>query len=298
MAARRRIRQLLTIIIIEFLLASGSYEILSFPADSRALSVSNAASAYDQYVLRNNPATLTNTSSNIIYSYFNLPANIQYGMIQILKQNENHVNVNKVSLLNYGKLIDGSTNKTHSAYDLLFSIGYKKEYKHITSLGMSINYLISSIASYHSNILYANFGVRSRANNNRFGLGLSLENFKINANYFSNYDDIIPTIIRGALYYKPLYFPATIHLETKGYLYENCNQNSLSFESIVKNNIIIRMGSGWHKFNEIKQITKNISNNFSLGLGINFKNINLDVGYKNLTSSDYIIGFSIKTVIN
>ena len=298
MGARRRIRQLIIIIIIEFLLASGSYEILTFPADSRALSVSNAASAYDNSVLRNNPATVSTTSSNIIYSYFNLPANIQYGMIQMLKQNENYVNVNKISLLNYGKLIDGSTNKIHSASDLLFTIGYKKEYKQITSLGMSIKYLISSIGNYHSNILCMNFGARSRTNNNRLGLGASLENFKITANYFSNYNDMMPTIIRCALYYKPLYLPAVIHLETKNYLHENFKQSSLSIESIPKKNIIIRMGSGWHELNEINQIIKSISNNFSLGLGVNFKTINLDIGYKNLNSSDYILGFSIKTAID
>ena len=279
-------------------MGAGSYEIFSFPSDSRALSISNAASAYDNYVLRNNPATLSIFSSNITYSYFSLPANIQYGMIQVLREKRDYVYVNKISLLNYGKLIDGSTNRAHSASDLLLSIGYKKEYKHITSLGISINYLISSIANYQSNVLCMNLGARSRINNNRLGFGASLENFKITSNYFSTHKDILPTIIRYALYYKPLYLPATMHLETKDYLNQNIEQYSLSFESMPKNNIIIRIGSGWHKLNEINQILNNISDNYSFGLGINFKTINLDIGYKNLNSSGYIMGFSIKKIIN
>ena len=48
----------------------GSYEILNFPTDSRALAISNAASSYDHHILRNNPATISNDFSNFSYSYF------------------------------------------------------------------------------------------------------------------------------------------------------------------------------------------------------------------------------------
>ena len=298
MGARRRIRKSIVIIIVELLFSTGSYEILNFPTDSRSLAISNAASAYDHHILRNNPAALSDNFSNFSYSYFNLPANIQYGMIQTLKKMETFINVNKISLLSYGKILDGETNKTHSAFDLLLTMGYKFKFKHITSFGVSANYLMSSIANHHSNIICLNLGTRSKTNNNRLGFGASLENLMITSNSFSSHNDVPPILFRSALYYQPLYFPGTIHFETKIFHHDKIKQYSIGIESKPINNITIRTGLGWNELNEINELFDSILNNYSFGLGIDFNVIYLDIGFKNLNSSGYIIGISINKKIN
>ena len=298
MGARRRIRKLILLLLFESLFCMGSYEILNFPTDSRSLAISNAASSYDHHILRNNPATLSNDFSNFSYSYFILPANIQYGMMQTLRKTKTVINVNKISLISYGKIIDGKTNKAHSAFDLLLTKGLKYKYKHITSLGVSVNFLISSIANYNSSIITINFGSRSKTNNNRLGFGASLENLMIISNFFSNYKDSPPTILRSALYYQPLFFPGIIHFEIKKFYFDNIIEYSVGMESKSINNITIRAGSGWNELNQINEMFKNILNNYSFGLGIDFDTIYLDIGFKNLNSSSYIIGISINKKIN
>ena len=294
----RRIRKLITMGIFSFLFSMGSYEILNFPSDARSLAMSNAASVNDFHILRNNPAALNNNQSSFSYSYFILPANIQYGMIQISYKINNYIIANKIALINYGELTDGETNETHSASDILFTTGFKFKYKHISSFGISLNYLISSIKNFNSNIICLNIGFKSKINNNRFGFGGSLENIKIKSKAYFNYMDIPPIIFRNSLYYKPLYLPATLNFEMKKIYNNQKAQYTLAIESIPINNIIIRLGTGWSTVNEFNKLFNNIINNYSFGIGLDFKKIGLDLGFKNLHSTSYIVGFSINKKIN
>ena len=66
----RRITKLISFILIigGVLLGAGSYEILLFPHDARSLSLHNSVSAFDNPLLRNNPAALSMRAGGMVYS--------------------------------------------------------------------------------------------------------------------------------------------------------------------------------------------------------------------------------------
>ena len=143
-------RQFTQLIIIYFstglyLFASGSYEIFNFPVDARNLALHNSASAYDGILLNNNPASLSKRANGNTYSYFYLPANIHFTGFQNVHNSSSGVRANKISFMIYGVIIDGETEKKSYAYDILLESGIKKEIKNLTSVGLSVGYLLSSI---------------------------------------------------------------------------------------------------------------------------------------------------------
>ena len=75
-------------------------------------------------------------------------------------------------------------------------------------------------------------------------------------------------------------------------------ESSGSIEFTPINNITIRIGSGWHKLNNMEQLIENIINNFSCGLGVEFKTMDLDVGFMNLDAAGYVLGISIDKNLN
>ena len=64
----------------------------------------------------------------------------------------------KISFMSYGTIIDGETEDKAYAFDILLESGFKKEYKNITSIGISGGYLFSSIVGYQSQLIFSNFG--------------------------------------------------------------------------------------------------------------------------------------------
>ena len=158
-------RQLIKLIIIatfSLLFASGSYEILNFPKDARSLSLNNTTSAYDSPFMQNNPAAISIRSSGASYSYLYFPEDIHLGEIHYIIKKTRGIRAAKISLLNYGTIIDNETKEKSVAFDALIEIGYKRELKNILSVGISGGYLFSSIAGFNSQLLFSRIGVRSR----------------------------------------------------------------------------------------------------------------------------------------
>ena len=184
----QRTPQLIAFILVTFSFLFGmcSYEILHFPQDTRSLSLNNAASAYDWSLLRNNPATLSISTEETVYSYLILPAGINSGEIQRVSKIGSGIHAGKLSYISYGTIIDSKTNEKTSAFDILIEMGYKKELINIVSVGISGGYLFSSISGYHSQLLYTNIGIRSRMMKKRMGLGFSLENLGVLLNSYTN----------------------------------------------------------------------------------------------------------------
>ena len=138
------------------LFAEGSYDILNLPQNARSLALNNTTSANDGSFLQNNPAVLSLRSRGTTYSYFYLPASIHFGGVQHIGKLKTGIMASKLSFLSYGKIVDSETKETASAFDILFEMGYKKEIKTITSIGMSVGYIYSSIAGFHSQLLFSN----------------------------------------------------------------------------------------------------------------------------------------------
>ena len=116
-------------------------------------------------------------SEGMVCSYLYLPANIHSGEIQRIHRLGAGISASRISILNYGTIIDSETADKTYAFDVLLERGYKKELKNITSLGVSGGLMFSSIAGFHSQLLFSNWGVRSRFMKKRLGIGFSLENF-------------------------------------------------------------------------------------------------------------------------
>ena len=301
MGIRRRIRKsiIISFLSIGYLFGLGSFEILNFPKDSRSLSLNNSASAYNSPLLRNNPATLYVKSKKITYSFLLLPADIQIGEIQKINNIKNNMHVKKISFINYGSIIDSKTNNTHSAFDLLFEVGYKKEYENIASIGISTGYLFSSISNYQSHLFFMNLGIRSRIMKKRVGFGFSLENIPIAIDSYTKHDEMPPSIFRTAFYYKPLYVPIILNIDIKKYFNNNVIEFCGGLEFKPNKRVTIRVGSGWNILNPSKKyFSYNIFENLSVGCGFKFKTMNLDIGFMNLKSAGHVTGLSIWKNIN
>ena len=288
-----------TLVVYSFVFGMGSYEILHFPQDTRSLSLHNAASAYDRSILRNNPASLSLAYEKISYSCIILPAGIYSGEIQRISKINSGVRAGKLSYISYGDIIDGETKERTTAYDILLEMGYKKELKNIVSVGISGGYLMSSISSYHSQLLYTNIGIRSRMLRKRVGVGFSLENVGFLISSYTDVKEPIPAIFRSALYYIPKYLPAIISVD----IIRSLNRDAIIFSGGLEFNpnkqLSFRLGCSSHR-------TGFLTNDFSSdwladvsgGAGFIFKKITLDVGFMNLGAAGYVVGFSISKMVD
>ena len=282
-----------------FLFGGGSYDILHLSKDARSLSLHNAASAYDRSLLRNNPAALSLSTGNISYSSIILPAGIHSGEIQRVRKMGSGIRAGKLSYTSYGIIYDSETKKKTTAYDILLEMGYKKELKNIVSVGISGGFLLSSICGYRSQLLYTKIGIRSRMMRKRIGLGFSLENVGFLITSYTDVKESIPAIFRTALYYKPRYLPTIISVDIIRDLDGGIVELFGGLEFNPEKLLTIRLGCSSRRIGFLTDdFPSDLLAAVSGGVGFKFNKINLDIGFMNLGSAGYIIGFSISNKRN
>tara|TARA_Y100000590_G_scaffold470331_1_gene663811 strand:+ start:3913 stop:4800 length:888 start_codon:yes stop_codon:yes gene_type:complete len=272
--------------------AIGSYEILNLPQDPRSLSLSNTSDAFGSAYFQNNPASISMSMANNRYSFLRLPANIYSFEIQKKFIKNNNAYIGKIAYLNYGKITDSETNEVNSAFEIFLEGIYKKEIKNILSMGVSTGYIFSSIAGFHSNILITNVGFRTRILRNKMGLGISIENIELFNNGYTDIKENLPSIIRYSLYYKTRYIPIVINFNYINKIYAKAF--AVGIEYFFTDNLILRIGIN-DKRNEF--LNGDFASDFlaavSGGVGLKIKQINVNVGFMNLGSAGYILGFSL-----
>ena len=282
-----------------FLFGGGSYDILHLSKDASSLSLHNAASAYDRSLLRNNPAALSLSTEKTSYSSLILPAGIHSGEIQQVRKMGAGIRAGKLSYISYGAIVDSETQKKTTAYDILLEMGYKKELKNIVSVGISGGYLLSSICGYRSQLLYTKIGIRSRMMRKRIGLGFSLENVGFLITSYTDVKESIPAIFRTALYYKPRYLPAIISVDIIRHLDGGIVELFGGLEFNPEKLLTIRLGCSSRRIGFLTDdFPSDLLAAVSGGVGFKFNKINLDIGFMNLGSAGYIIGFSISNKRN
>ena len=298
----RRITKLISFILVfgGLLFGAGSYEILLFPHDARSLSLQNSVSAFDNPLLRNNPASLSKLSKGKTYSYFYLPGKIHFTGYQSVHKSNLGIRSTKISIMNYGAIIDGETEDISYAFDILLETGFKKEYKNITSIGISGGYLFSSIVGYQSQLLFTNFGIRSRLLRKRLGVGLSLENIGFLLKSYTDVKEPIPALFRTAFYYEPRYIPLIINGDIVTYFGDG---GSFYFSGGIElkpdNRLTLRLGSSSHRSGYLTgDFSSDIIAGFSGGVGFRFTNMTLDVGFMNLGPAGFVVGFSLMKKVN
>ena len=140
-------------IILNILNAQGSYQILNLSSNARSLSLNNSEVSYESIIAGNNPASISIKNNVKSYSYFLLPANIHYIGFQNIKRKQDSSHASRISLINYGFLVDSKTNYESQAYEILLEYGSKTELYNIISMGISGGLLLSSIADYKSSVI-------------------------------------------------------------------------------------------------------------------------------------------------
>ena len=287
------------LVAFSFLFGLGAYEILHFPQDTRSLSLHNSASAYDHFLLRNNPASLSMATEKGSYSYLALPAGIHSGEIQWIRKIGSGIRAGKLSYISYGSIVDSKTQEKTTAYDILFESGYKKESKNIISVGASGGYMLSYISGYQSQLLYMNIGVRSRMMRKRLGLGFSLENVGFLLASYTDMKESTPAIFRTAIYYRPKYLPAIISIDVVHRLNGYATEFSGGLEFNPRKRFTLRLGCSSHRTEFLTDdFSTNILSDVSGGAGFHFNKINLDVGFMNLGAAGYVVGFSISRKVD
>ena len=287
------------LICINLIWSSFSYEYLLFPKDARSIALSNSASAYNRTVLLNNPAALSKTVEKKVYSFILLPADIQSGEFQVITEKFKGVLANKLSILNYGTIVDSETKNPTSAYDVLIASGYKKEVFDIISIGFSSTFMHSSIAGFNSNILLCNIGMRGQLLNNNAGLGVSVENVPFIISSYANIKERISKNIRWSIFYSPKYIPLVINTD---FLLSNISNNIEIYnglEFIFSDILTLRFGiSNSGKYSIKETSYSNFLESASFGAGFSFTKYNLDIGFMNLGPAGYITGLTIKNKLN
>ena len=171
--------------------------------------------------------------------------------------------------------------------------------KNIVSLGISGGYLLSSISGYRSQLLYTNIGIRSRMMRKRIGLGFSLENVGFLITSYTDVKESIPAIFRTALYYKPRYLPAIISVDIIRDLDGGIVELFGGLEFKPEKRLTIRLGCSSRRIGFLTDdFPSDLLAAVSGGVGFKFNKINLDIGFMNLGSAGYIIGFSISNKRN
>ncbi|MBC8256622.1 MAG: hypothetical protein H8E85_04860 [Candidatus Marinimicrobia bacterium] len=296
----RRTAQLIYLLFAGWIFGAGSYEILQFPMDARNLALHNSASAYDGLLLSNNPASLSKRAKGNTYSYFYLPGEIHFTGYQSVHKSKLGIRLTKISIMNYGAIIDSETENKSYAFDILFETGFKKEYKNITSIGISGGYFLSSIAGYQSQLVFTNFGMRSRLLRKRLGVGLSLENIGILLKSYTDIKEPIPALFRTALYYEPRYIPLLINGDIVTYFGDG---DSFYFSGGIElkpdSRLTLRLGSSSHRAGYLTgDFSSDVIAGFSGGVGFRFTNMTLDVGFMNLGPAGFVVGFSLKKKVD
>ena len=176
---------------------------------------------------------------------------------------------------------------------------HKNEQKNIVSIWISWGYLLSSFGGYHSQLLYTNIGIRSRMTRKRIGLGFSLENVGFLITSYTDVKESIPAIFRTALYYKPRYLPAIISVDIIRNLDRGIVELFGGLEFNPEKRLIIRLGCSSRRIGFLTDdFPSDLLAAVSGGVGFKFNKINLDIGFMNLGSAGYIIGFSISNKRN
>ena len=291
----KQLTQLITIIVTSCVLfASSSYEVLNLSQDARSLALNNTTSAYDGPFMYNNPAAISMYSGGMSYSYLYLPANIHLGKIHHISKKNQGIRAAKISILNYGTIIDSKTEEKSYAFDILLEMGYKRELKNIISVGILGGYLFSSITGFKSQLLFSKIGVRNRLLKKRLGIGLSLENMGILLKSYTDAEEPIPARFRTAFYYKPTHIPLIINgdivrkLDTQSFYF------SCGLELISRRHLTFRLGLSSNRSGYITDdFSSDIFAGISGGVGFQFQKTTLDIGFMSMGPAGFIMGFSI-----
>jgi len=239
-----------------------------------------------------------NTNNLYSMSFIQFPADIKFHEIFIQKPFDKYMISSSMGVLNYGTLEDISNNQ-FSAKEQIIKISIFNIESSSFTYGVSVAYQTSKISSYTSSLFAYSIGLKKSYFDDRFLIGLSLENYNDVIKYHSNVNDSLALIKKISTSYSPKFLPLDIIID---YLYQDTNNSELAIGihgNIYKN---FYLYSGKHIYlNNIDYY--GFFNNLACGLGIlinNRKKINnafrIDLGVQHLTDGVLNIGTSLSII--
>tara|TARA_Y100001970_G_C14254291_1_gene874073 strand:- start:3852 stop:4715 length:864 start_codon:yes stop_codon:yes gene_type:complete len=272
-------------VIFSFNFANTIYRI---PGNTEQFSSMNTGSFIDSYHRKINHKTYPLYSMSFIH----FPAEIKFHQLFFQKPIKNYLISSHINILNYGTLED-VFNHQFSAYEQKLGIALFNILPNNLTYGLSIEYCRSKIEAYTSSALNYNIGFKKIYLDNRFSIGLSLENYNNWMQSYSNLQDSLASTITMSTSYKPKFLPLNLIMN---YSNHNNDESELVVGCIgnINNRFYFYSGKYFY-FNNLSVYST--LNNVAFGLGIFINNqYKIDFGIQHLTDGIFNIGTSLTVI--
>tara|TARA_B100001540_G_scaffold183273_1_gene161631 strand:- start:320 stop:1207 length:888 start_codon:yes stop_codon:yes gene_type:complete len=277
-----------------FIVAQGNFQILTIPANTRMLSLSNAGHAMNSLSSSTHNVASLNTDNrlNINFNSHIYPASILYFNTEARIPLQNFICSFNYANLNYGEFKDAESNYSFNSSEFLFKGMIKTELGKKVSFGASFNYAINKIADQFSHAMLLSLGIRTQLDNPKFGLGLAINNIgKILDNTYS-INENLPTSFNLSTFYCPKNFPGFLLLDIVQFTNVDKIQIHLGLEIKIGDYLLVRFGNSNNAL-DLYDADSSYFPGLSGGLGIISKKWNIDVGFFNLESAGIVSSLSI-----
>jgi len=187
-----------------------------------------------------NPALLTSSmNQDLVLNYVNYFTDINYGYISYAFESKKYgVFAGGIQYINYGKFIEaddkGIVTGEFKASEFALSLTYSHAFNALFSIGATIKPIVSSLESYTSIGIAADFGVLYKNSENLFAAALVVKNLGTQLKSYSNETDGLPLNIQIGISQKLKHAPLTFsiiadHLEKPDltYSYESSTDSEL-----------------------------------------------------------------------
>lgn len=287
-----QIRKILLLII---LCISLGYDILDIPFNSIALANSGGGRSIEiEGSYNTEPTSNININKRVFgCSYIRYPASINYMSIYTLGMKRSY----NFSFLDFGRLVDGITEKSFSAYNLL--IETSDNYKLFNKLGFGYRtgVVFAKIDNYYSGSVILSLSARTRLKSDVLGWSIAINNLSLLIYESEGYGTKTPIVVNASCYYRPKYIDGYISVDIR---YEDQFKTmvgtlSAHVQLAEKIKILSSINS-----NKLDYHIGNIGNDFFSGMGLGieyqFRKYCVSIGLHNLGALGLISGLSIRTL--
>ncbi len=283
---------ILTIISRAF--SQSAYNILDQSSTARDIALSGGGTSILSQVSCTNIASINIGKLCLGSSILFYPADIMGNSVYLFHKTKSGIIGGEIFSLNYGILEDGETNITFSAKDILLKGHYKTTIWNSIALGISVNYLSSKIENYKSDLVSADFGLRTSVINRQLMISLAAQNLGIVTKSYEQTVEQPPKRFVIGLSYKPSHFPGVLSVDFQKYNGDEYHYIG-AIEFNPDGNFKIRLSTGDHRWDlTTGNFWEDISTGIAVGSGLTVSSTTVDVGFQNIGSAGFVTAISIQ----
>ncbi len=274
--------------------SQSAYNILIQPSTARNIALSGGGISTPTSSPNSNIATIE--VNNLLFGtgIIFYPAEIVGNSTYFFKKTKTGIIGCELFSINYGTMEDGETHQTFTAKDILLKVHYKTKIWNSLSVGMSINYLKSNIENYTSNVVSADFGLRTSVLERRLMMSVSAQNLgRVIKSYGQTIEQLPERYILG-LSYKPIHFPGILSLDFQQY--KGDDQRFIgAIEFNPNGKFQLRISTGDHRWGlTTGSFWDDVFTGIAFGAGFTVSSTTIDIGFQNFGSAGFVNVLSIK----